>query len=116
PLLDALPLPAVYPAAFLPFLIPALLKTVDEIGAVRIETDPARLLQAAKRFDGRRQLHPVVGGPPLPAGYLLDPAAVHQNRRPPSGAGVAGTGAVGVNGHFFHSRAPLTVWTMCAGG
>lgn len=90
------------PTIFLPRCQPALLKTVDKIGAVRMKADRARPLQSAQRFDGSGQLHAIIGGVLCAACQHLFVLVRDQNRGPASWTGIAGTGAVCVDSHFFH--------------
>ena len=53
----------------------------------------------------------VVGGGGLSAGELPAVGAVHQNRAPAAGAGIAGAGAIRVDRHLFH-RYILSVFVL----
>src|SRR3954451_19309553 len=71
---------------------------LTDILAVGIEIDAARLLQRLQRRDRRHQLHAVVGGVRLKALQFLLGFAEFQDRTPAARAGIAGTGAVGMDG------------------
>ena len=85
-----------HPAPFLPAFGPALLQRVNDIFGIRPQFHPAGLLQDLQRGDHSRQFHAVVGGTFLAAAQLLFVFAEHEDGPPAPGAGVAGTGAVGV--------------------
>src|SRR3546814_8731996 len=74
--------------------------------AVRIEIDPARLLQGAQRFDHSGHFHPVVGRLALASDKLPLASAVAQNRSPAAGARVALAGPVGENFDRLHGLPP----------
>src|SRR3990167_85707 len=92
------------PAALLPGVDP-LRDPVDHIFAVRIEIDPAWLLQGAQRFDHRGHFHAVVGRFALASDKLAFAAAIPQHRAPAARPGVALARSVGEDFDRFH--APL---------
>ena len=91
-----------HPAVFLPFDGPALGHGVHDILRVGVERDGARLGQGGEGGDDAHELHAVVRRRLLAAGELLAAAVVLQDRAPAPRAGIAGAGAVGVDGDVFH--------------
>src|SRR5690554_467418 len=89
------------PTVFCPAFQPFLVKGIDQVGAVRVKTDPARVLQGLQTFDGRRQFHPLVGGMRFGAGKLPAVPTVEQDSSPAAGAGVTAAGAIGIDLHLF---------------
>ena len=92
----------IHPAVPLPVVDPALVKGIDEISAVRIEFHMARVLEGLQPFDGRRQLHPLIGGMGFKAGQFFFDAGVYQNGPPSSRPRIAGAGAVGIKFNHLH--------------
>src|SRR5690606_10985773 len=93
--LDRLPVGRL-PAARLPAVDP-LVDALHDVFAVGVQLDLAGAGQGLQRLDGGHQLHAVVGGQRLAAPqFLLMVAPVH-HRAPAAGAGIAATGAVGVD-------------------
>src|SRR5438067_3724528 len=70
---------------------------VLEIAGVGVDFDRGRTIERFKRADRRHELHPVVGGESLAPRQLLLPALIFEDGAPPARAGIAGTGAVGMD-------------------
>ena len=103
---------ALHPAPLLPAPGPALLQSVDDVLAVGVQLHLAGLLQQRQGADHRGELHPVVGGAPLPAADLLLMGPVAQDRPPAPGPRVAAAGPVGINCYSFH-KSFLTDGACC---
>lgn len=69
-----------------------------------MEPHLAWFLQMAKRLQGGREFHPVVGRVQFAAGQLFAVRFVYEKGRPTAGAGVAATGAVRIDGYVLHDQ------------
>ena len=72
----------------------------------------AEAISLTQRFNDSGQLHAVIRRVCFAAGELLFVRAVLQYGAPAAGTGVAGAGAVGVDGYCFHGRPPWWVFEL----
>ena len=87
------------PAPFFPVWQP-LRNTIPDIAGIRSQVYRARAFQAFQCFNGRHQLHTIVGSLRFTAGEFFFVVAVAQQGAPATGSGVAPAGAVSKNLHM----------------
>src|SRR5262245_7293094 len=88
----------VAPAVLLPALPPALEKAVDDVSAVRMDVNPPAPGNRRQPFGDSLELHALIGGVGGAAGDHALLVAVHDDRGPAAGPGIARARAVGVDG------------------
>ena len=100
----------VFPAVLFPARPPAVAEAVHDVGAVGVHTYAAPPGDRQEPLDDRGQLHALVGGLGLAARHHPFFGAVDDEGGPAAGAGIAATGAVGVEDEVAQ-RARGRRWT-----